>query len=476
MKVESVGESFWRRHMLNRVGSYRDMAMTAWQKLGGSWRVVPLLWVVWTVGVLPTVAQDLPMGIRWREPVEVARGEAHRGPWQQNESDFRYVDDPSVAIDDAGAVTVVWVDQARKDVFLQVFGPDDQPRLAQPVNVSRSPNTFSWLPRVVVSRQDSRQIFVVWQEIVFSGGSHGGDILFARSEDGGRTFTSPVNLSNSRLGSGKGRTDPENWDNGSLDLVQDVDGNLYVAWTDYEGPLWFVRSTDRGNRFSRPLQVAGQDGTPPARAPSLAVGPVGAIYLVWTVGDDRGANLRLARSTNRGETFGEARVITTGPGYADAPKLAVDRRGQVHVVYAEGPAGQPMRTHIRYLRSTDGGDRFDEPREISRERGLPLGPGAGFPSLALDREGRLFVTWEWFTPQGDWTQGLGGALSGDGGRRFGSPTNVPHSRDAGVNGSQQGLLMRKLAVNATGAVAVVNSSFRPGQGSRVWLIRGQQAR
>jgi len=32
--------------------------------------------------------------------------------------------------------------------------------------------------------------------------------------------------------------------------------------------------------------------------------------------------------------------------------------------------------------------------------------------------------------------------------------------------------MRKLAVNAGGTIAVVNSSFREGQGSRAWLVRG----
>jgi hypothetical protein len=33
--------------------------------------------------------------------------------------------------------------------------------------------------------------------------------------------------------------------------------------------------------------------------------------------------------------------------------------------------------------------------------------------------------------------------------------------------------MRKLAVNPTGAVAVVNSSLKNNEKSRVWLMRGQ---
>jgi hypothetical protein len=53
---------------------------------------------------------------------------------------------------------------------------------------------------------------------------------------------------------------------------------------------------------------------------------------------------------------------------------------------------------------------------------------------------------------------------------------VPGSVDPalGFNGSQQGLLMRKLAVNQAGAVAVVNSTFKRNEQSRVWLWRGQR--
>ncbi len=40
---------------------------------------------------------------------------------------------------------------------------------------------------------------------------------------------------------------------------------------------------------------------------------------------------------------------------------------------------------------------------------------------------------------------------------------------------QQGLLMRKLAVNGAGAVAVVNSTFKRNQTSHIWLFRGQVA-
>jgi hypothetical protein len=89
-------------------------------------------------------------GIVWDAPVEVASGEAYRGPWRMNRSDFRFVDDGTVAMDGAGGVAVAWADQARQDIFFQRYGPDGEPQGGAPVNISRSGDTFSWLPRVVV--------------------------------------------------------------------------------------------------------------------------------------------------------------------------------------------------------------------------------------------------------------------------------------------------------------------------------------
>lgn len=45
-----------------------------------------------------------------------------------------------------------------------------------------------------------------------------------------------------------------------------------------------------------------------------------------------------------------------------------------------------------------------------------------------------------------------------------------------MNGSLHGLLMRKLAVNEAGDVAVANSSFAPGEASRIVLVQGRVAR
>jgi hypothetical protein len=287
----------------------------------------------------------------------------------------------------------------------------------------------------------------------------------------------PLNLSNSRGGDGKGRIDPEAWHNGSYDLVAGPGGWLYVAWTEYDGPLWFSRSMDGGRSFSSPRQLAGGPGSPPARAPALALGGDGTLYLAWTLGDQPAADIQLARSKDGGASFSAAQAVAASRGYSDAPRLAVDAKGVLHLAFAEFEAGPFSRPQVRYTQSADGGRTFVPARVLSAELPHPY-IGAGYPSLRIDAAGRLVVLADLFDHERNRPQGLGMAVSTDGGRDFSRLVPVPHSVDprGGRNGSTQGLLMDKLAVGADGRVVVVNSALKEGSHSRVWLMRGTLGR
>jgi hypothetical protein len=201
------------------------------------------------------------------------------------------------------------------------------------------------------------------------------------------------------------------------------------------------------------------------------------LYLAWTVGEDDGADIRIAKSVDGGASFDAPRVVAPSKTYSDAPKLTVDPAGVLHLVYAESSGGPFARFHVRYTRSTDAGRTFQPPRDIS----IPLAKGftgAAYPALGVDAERRLLVTWELYEDERRPPRGLGYAVSPDGGRSFLAAAVVPGSADpaGGANGSSQGLLMKKLAVNSGGAVAIVNSSFKADAYSRVWLLRGSLPR
>jgi hypothetical protein len=410
--------------------------------------------------------RDSDVAVSWMRPVDVATGKAHAGPWQMNDSNFDYVDDPTVAIREDGTVGVAWCDNAKKDVFFQRFGVEGRPVLPAPVNVSQSPAIFSWLPRMVMAGE---QVFLLWQEIVFSGGSHGGEIFFSRSRDGGRAFSAPINLSRSQGGDGKGRQSRDHWDNGSLDLVRGVDGKLFAAWTEYDGALWFSRSLDDGESFSTPV-VIPESNEPAARGPSLAATRQ-AVYVAWAAGEEKSANLRLAISRDAGATFEPARVVFDGTARSDAPKLAVDPQGVLHLAYAEEDAGA---SQVYYARSKDKDGTFEAPRCLSckQER-----QAASFPSLSLGTDRQVYVLWQHHPSVTEASRGLALSLSDDGGHHFTSPALVPSTADPalGINGSRQGRLMRLVASNARGILAVVNSSFREGENSRIRLIVGRVA-
>ncbi|MFC4931603.1 hypothetical protein [Massilia sp. GCM10023247] len=424
--------------------------------------------------VLSGALAGAPAQLAWAPAAVLATGGGEKGPWRQNDSRYDYVDDATVAFDAHGGLALAWVDQARKEVLFQRFSAADGRPDGKPVDVSRSPATFSWQPRIGAAPGQPDKVCLLWQEIVFSGGSHGGEILFACSDDGGRRFAAPLNLSRSRGGDGKGRLNRTIWSNGSHDLAVAADGSIVAAWTEYDGALWLARSRDAGASFTAPRQVAGSAARP-ARAPALATAPGGRVYLAWTVGEDPAADIHVAQSTDGGASFGPPLRVAPGAGHADAPRLAVDRDGALHLAYAEAADGPGGRYRIRYTRSPGGIDRFGPPRTVSDAAGRE---SAAYPGVATDAEGGLYLIWEVLGPGAGRPHALGMTLSRDGGRSFSTPGLVPGSEAApgAANGSQQGLLGKKLAAGPGGRVAIVNSSLRPDEGSRVWLMRGQARR
>jgi hypothetical protein len=414
-------------------------------------------------------ASDAPgvAAISWQAPAVVASGAAIRGPWRQNESEFDWVDDPAVAVDPRGGLAIAWVDQGRRDVLLQLLDPRGRPRLAAPVDVSRTPAAFSWLPRVAFL--EGGAVAVLWQEIVFSGGSHGGEILAARSTDGGRAFGPPWNLSRSVAGDGKGRLDARTWDNGSLDLAAVGRDRLHAAWTEYEGALRVSRSTDGGASFSPPLRIEGTGEARPARGPSLAARG-DTVWIAFTFGEDPAADVHVARSRDGGRSFGPPHAVARTRGHSDAPRIAVDPRGAVHVVFGErdGP-GRPSR--VWTARAEPGTLDFGPPRAVHGVRGG--GEGAAFPDLAVAGDGALWVMSELFRPGDDGPRGLQLSVSRDGGRTFSSPAVVPGTADRrGTGGGQQGRFMRRLAVTRAGELAIAYGTFERGVASEIVLLRG----
>ena len=411
-------------------------------------------------------------GVTWQSPVEVAEGDAYQGPWRMNESDFRFVDAPTVALNARGEANIAWVNQEAQELYFQRFDEGGEALLDEPVNVSQSPDIFSWLPRIAVHPEDDDRIYLLWQDIVFSGGTHGGEIFFAYSSDGGESFSEPVNLSNTPAGAGKGRLTDDFWHNGSLDVAVNDEGHVFAVWTEYEGSLRVSWSEDGGESFNDAVSIVSEDDGDPARGPSIAIDPGGTIYVAWTVGENHRGDVWLTSFSEGEDGFGEPRVILESDGHADGVNLAIDAEGTLHMAVGQSTGRMLEQSAVQYARSVDEGESFSEPQTLA-EADSDVGSKA-FPALAIDDAGRLYVVWERMPTARERPVSLGFAMSDDGGDSFSAPGVVPGTDDddLGFNGSLQGLLMQKVAARNEGQVAVVNSTFNQGERSLVRLMRG----
>ena len=98
-------------------------------------------------GFGPALSEQLR--VTWDEKIEIAASGAYVGPWRGHRTDYRYIDDPTVALNAQNVAALAWADQARRDLFFQIYEPDGTPRLKTPLNISQNPETFSWLPRMI---------------------------------------------------------------------------------------------------------------------------------------------------------------------------------------------------------------------------------------------------------------------------------------------------------------------------------------
>jgi len=165
---------------------------------------------------------------------------------------------------------------------------------------------------ILVDRANNDNVYVAWtpfgptndQEVVFSRDLGGNDDGFA--------FSAQLVLS----------TDPAQGGclNHGAELAQEADGDLYVAWVTLcsgfadgdDGSIWVARSTDLGQNFGAPVQVATLDNVTPnvatgfrARSfPSIDADPTtGRLFVAWAdyVDSDGGdADILLSTSIDNG--------------------------------------------------------------------------------------------------------------------------------------------------------------------------------
>jgi hypothetical protein len=280
-------------------------------------------------------------------------------------------------------------------------------------------------------------------------------IAFARSVDGGVTFSAPISVP------GSGGSNTNSWD---PTVAVAPDGTVYAAFMRASGGQWYpvvAASFDHGVTFPQVTSLIPPDAKNWGDRPFIAVGPDGAVYVTWDYGPERTSvtylcsssgscafatgdlNVVMQKSTDGGKSFGP--MVYVSPGFpasgGDSAPLVIEPNGRIDVLYQ----GYSVTNLVTYslnpaysysTSSTDGGHTWSAP--------IQVGPQAGTMSLAewwidgdiaMDAAGNLYATWDTQGTNSDGTANDIGWLSysTDHGQHWSSPIqvtpdklNVPH--------------------------------------------------
>jgi len=243
------------------------------------------------------------------------------------------------------------------------------------------------------------------------------DVMLRHSADG-KAFSDPVRV-NHRPGDATVRNE------NPPKVAVGSGGDVYVCWANetarWKGDIRFGRSTDGGRTFLPAITLNSDSGGPPTghAFQSIAVDPSGRIFVSWIderekKANDRGAEIWLSTSEDRGKSFSRDRRILSDVCECCRTNIQIDSAGRLFLSYRTVPGAGAMYRDIVVARSTDAGKSFATTRVSADGWDINACPVTG-PALCLDSRDQVHVVW--FTGGGD-KPGLYYASSGDHGSSY----------------------------------------------------------
>ena len=160
-------------------------------------------------------------------------------------------------------------------------------------------------------------VYVAWLDSTDDGSMEGlGELNVARSEDAGKTFSTPkIATVFNELPFRPRNASFRYWASAFPKLTAGPGGELYVVYTGRpvekprdDGDIYFIRSFDRGETWSSPLRLNDDDGTGLQFFPEIDVDPDGTAHVMWADMRDDPVQTRYhiyyTQSTDKGSTWG----------------------------------------------------------------------------------------------------------------------------------------------------------------------------
>jgi hypothetical protein len=301
---------------------------------------------------------------------------------------------PTVALDprgDGGYVAWIATEAGASNVFVARTDAEGKPGPAVRVNDRAGDAAPHEQAPAQVAVGPDGAVYVLWQNNTRLEGRRfpASDLRFARSTDGGRTFSPAVTVNDDAGGVPSSHT--------FHDLAVAADGTVWVSWID-----------------GRAKDVARAARPRPAPAPAATPGAPHKHMM-----SEEGlppSEIRVAKSVDGGRTFGASIIVDTAPCPCCRTSLAIAADGTVYLAWRKEYAGDVRDVVVARLGA--GESAFGAPVRVHADGWVfPACPHAG-PALAVDGRGRVHVGW--YTGQ-DGRQGLWHVRSEDGGRTFAAP-------------------------------------------------------
>jgi hypothetical protein len=217
-------------------------------------------------------------------------------------------------------------------------------------NLSKSPGE-AFGPSLAVNRRGKVRLYVTYTD-----NSSGNTQAFLISSKKRTKFRAPLLLT------------PHNGGAFGPRVALDSNETVNIVWGDTKdgrGKVLLAQSTDLGLTFSEPLDISRSAGV--AFDPEIAIDPNDAINVAWQDTAPGKNVIMFARSTDRGRTFSQPKQVSTGTGDATEAAIATDTDGRISIAWVDQTPGH---SEAFYARSTDSGDSFSHPVQVSN---FPIG-------------------------------------------------------------------------------------------------------
>ncbi len=194
---------------------------------------------------------------------------------------------------------------------------------------------------------------------------NGSNIYCSTSSDSGKSWTEAVkvcgncvSLSHPVIAAG---------DDGSVNVA--FAGKL--AGAKVHG-IYFTRSNDGGKTFSAPVDIS--DTSTESSEPRVSLGPDNSVHIVWidALPAPNGPDVFYTVSRDGGKSWSKREDISNTPrGISTHPYVSTPSDGKVHVVWSDSSGGEE-KPDIWYMCKTE--KKWSAPQNISLDEGLSLRP------------------------------------------------------------------------------------------------------